>query len=66
MDRLKEFRDQSKEELQAVLQDLSKEIYVMRNEISMTRKIDKPHLLRKKKRDRARVLTLLNQKGAKG
>ncbi len=66
MDRLKEFRDQSKEELQAMLQDLSKEIYMMRNEISMTRKIDKPHLLRKKKRDRARVLTLLNQKGAKG
>lgn len=65
MDRLKEFRDQSIEELQALHHDLSQEIYEMKNEISMTRKIEKPHLLRKKKRDRARILTLLNKKGEK-
>lgn len=65
MDKLKEFRDQSKEELKALYHDLSKEIYDMRNEISTTRKMEKPHLLRKKKRDRARVLTLLHQQGEK-
>lgn len=61
MDRMKEFRDQSVEELQALYHDLSQEVYEMKNEISTTRKIEKPHLLRKKKRDRARVLTLLNK-----
>jgi large subunit ribosomal protein L29 len=58
-----EFKDQSAAELKALYYDLSKEIFTMKNEISMTRKIDKPHLLRLKKRNRARVLTVLSQKG---
>lgn len=58
-----DFKDQSVEELKALHQDLSKQIYTMKNEISMTRKIDKPSLLRKAKRDRARALTFLKQKG---
>ena len=37
----------------------------MRNEIKTTHKLDKPHLMRLKKRERARVLTALNQQ-AKG
>ncbi|MDN3507124.1 MAG: 50S ribosomal protein L29 [Simkaniaceae bacterium] len=65
MDTMKEFKDQSVEELKAMFHDLSKSIFEMKNEISTTRKIDKPHLLRKKKRDRARILTLLNRKGDK-
>lgn len=63
MDRTVEFKDQSVEELKALYHDLSKEIFDMKNEISTTRKIEKPHLLRLKKRNRARVLTLLSQKG---
>jgi len=63
MDRMMEFKDQSVEELKALYNDLSKEVYEMKSEIRITRKLDKPHLLRKKKRDRARVLTLLQQKG---
>lgn len=63
MDRTLEFKDQSVEELKALYHDLSKEIFDMKNEISTTRKIEKPHLLRLKKRNRARVLTLLSQKG---
>ncbi len=63
MDRLKEFRDQSVEELRAIYHDLSRDLFNLKNEISTTRKIEKPHLLRKKKRDRARVLTLISQKG---
>ncbi len=61
MNRMMEFKDQSVEELEAILHDLAKEIYEMKNEICMTHKIDKPHLLRKKKRDRVRVLTVLNK-----
>ncbi len=65
MSKIAEFKDQSKEELKALYHDLSKEIFDMKNEISATRKIEKPHLLRLKKRNRARVLTLLSQKGEK-
>ena len=34
----------------------------MKSEFSITRKLEKPHLLRDKKRDRARVMTVINQK----
>ena len=39
----------------------------MKCELRITRKTEKPHLLREKKKDRARVLTALQQKiGGKG
>jgi large subunit ribosomal protein L29 len=60
MKRMLEFKDQSVEELKALYQDLAKEIFDLKNELRMTRKLEKPHLLRKKKKDRARVLTLLS------
>ena len=65
MKRKAEFKDQSVAELQAQHADLRKEIFKMRNELSGAHKLDKPHLLRQKKRDCARILTLLNQKGNK-
>lgn len=60
----KELRNQSPEELQAFSIDLSKEIFELRNELKTTRKLEKPHLIRMKKRDRARALTILQQKKA--
>lgn len=64
MPKAKELRDQSKEELQDLYADLSKEIFELRNELKTTRKLEKPHLIRLKKRDRARVLTVLQEKKA--
>jgi large subunit ribosomal protein L29 len=64
MSRASKFRDQSVDELKALNQDLSKEIFQLTNEIRITRKVEKPHLLREKKRDRARVLTILREKEA--
>lgn len=58
----KELREQSAEELKTLCGDLSKEIYDLKNELSTARKLEKPHLLRTKKRDRARVMTVLRQK----
>ena len=66
MDRMVEFKDQTVEELKALYLDFSKEMFNMKNELRITRKIEKPHLSRKKRRDRARLLTLLNQKGQEG
>lgn len=63
MPKAQEFKDQSAQELSALYRDLSKEIYDLTNEFKITRKIEKPHLIRAKKRDRARVLTFLRQKG---
>jgi large subunit ribosomal protein L29 len=59
-----ELRDQTVEELEAMQADLSKEIYDLMNEFRMTRKMEKPHLIRQKKRTRARVLTIIREKAA--
>ncbi|MGC1878344.1 MAG: 50S ribosomal protein L29 [Rhabdochlamydiaceae bacterium] len=58
----KELRDQSPEELKAIYQDLSKELFELRNEIKVNQKNDKSHQLRAKKKDRARVMTILSEK----
>ncbi len=58
----KELREQSVEDLKASRDDLSKEIFNLRSEKKLARKLEKPHLLRQKKRDRARVLTVLSEK----
>lgn len=62
MTKAKDYRDQSVEELRALYQDLSKELFQLRNEMKITRKMEKPHLLREKKKDRARVMTILREK----
>ena len=65
MDRMKEFKDQSIKDLKALYPQLAKELFEMKNELRTTKKLDKPHLIAKKRRDRARVLTLINQQEAK-
>lgn len=62
MAKAKELRDQSIEELKAIYADLSKELFQMRNEMKVTRKIEKSHLVRVKKKNRARVMTILREK----
>lgn len=62
MSKKKEFENQSVEELKATYLELSKKMFEMRNEISTTHKIEKAHLLRNAKRDRARVMTILNRR----
>jgi large subunit ribosomal protein L29 len=57
-----EFRDQSVEELIARENDLRKEIFAMRNKHSQDKKLEKPHELRMKRKDLARLLTILREK----
>lgn len=64
MQEASKLRDQTVDELKANLLDLSKEIYRLKNELRMTRKMEKPHLIKSLKRDRARILTVLSEKTA--
>jgi len=57
-----ELKDLSVVELQAMEQSLGREVFDLRNLLSMQRKLEQPHLLRAKRHERARVLTLLTQK----
>lgn len=60
--RNKEFQNQSIQELQAAAKDLGRELFLLRSELSVNRKLDKPHLLKQTRKDRARALTFLTQK----
>jgi len=62
MKKISEWRDQSSEELEHQLRELSKEIFTLRNTFKMTRKIEKSHLIKEKKRTRARIMTLLRER----
>ncbi len=57
-----DLQNQAEQELVVLASDLEKEIFQLNNELMMARKVEKPHLIKAKKKDRARVLTILTQK----
>ena len=59
---MNELLNQQAAELKEKYDLLSGEIYSLKSELKIAKKLDKPHELRDKKRDRARVLTALNKK----
>jgi large subunit ribosomal protein L29 len=61
----KELKDQSVKELTAQVHQLDREIYDLRNELATQRKLEKPHLIKEKRKTKARILTLLTQKQQK-
>ena len=58
----KEWNDQSVDELNANVRVLESEIFALRNELATQRKLEKPHMIRSKRKDKARILTILTQK----
>ena len=58
----KELRDQSVEELEAMLEDLKKEKYKNINELRLSKKNEFPHLNLQIRKKIARILTILKEK----
>ncbi|MGA8164241.1 MAG: 50S ribosomal protein L29 [Waddliaceae bacterium] len=58
----KNLRDQSLEELEATLKEVKKELFMMKNESKQAKKLEQPHLLREKKKDIAKLLTVIREK----
>ncbi len=61
-----ELIDLSNDELKAQYDDICRAIFELMNELRVSRKLEKPHELKEKKKDRARILTVLRQKENKG
>lgn len=59
--RKKEEENQSVAEMEAQAADIEREIFALRNELATQRKLEKPHLLKAKRHERARLLTVLTQ-----
>ncbi len=64
--KMKDLVDSSLSDLQAMNRDLAREVFELRNTLAVQRKLDKPHLLKAKRKQRARVLTLLTKKHKEG
>lgn len=62
MIKAKELRDKSVEDLEASYNDTRKELFYLRNKMQHDKKLDQPHLLRMKRREIARLLTILHEK----
>ena len=60
-----ELRDQSDEQLEFMLLDLDKELFELRNELMMTRKLEKSHLIQEKKKIKAKILTIFTERRKK-
>lgn len=58
----KEMRDQTLDELEAAHSDACKELFDLINENQRSKKIEKPHLLRQKRKTIARLLTVITEK----
>ena len=62
MSNIKELRELPEDQLQVHIEDLSKEIYELKNQLARTHKLEKSHHLRDKKKDRARAILALSEK----
>jgi len=60
--KVKELVESSIEELEVRYAEICRSIFSLTNELRSSRKLEKPHIMREKKRDRARLLTVLRQK----
>lgn len=58
----KELRDQSLNELEAMYKETQKELYKLSNEAQRLKKVEKPHLIKKNKKQIARLLTVMTEK----
>lgn len=66
MSNINELRELSLEQLQSLINDLNKEIFDLQNRLAMNRKLEKPHQLKDKKKDRARAMLVFSEKKVKG
>lgn len=62
----KELINLSVEELEGQYEDICRDIFELTNELRVSRKLEKPHELKDKKKDRARIKTVLRQKMNQG
>lgn len=62
MIKTEEIRQQSDEQLEFRLEEIGREIYNLINELKANHKLEKPHLLRSLRKEKARILTIQTER----
>ncbi|OGN59285.1 MAG: 50S ribosomal protein L29 [Chlamydiae bacterium RIFCSPHIGHO2_12_FULL_27_8] len=64
--KLQEIRQEKSERLNERINEIEKELYALKNELKLSRKIEKPHMLKALKKEKARILTILTENNKQG
>jgi large subunit ribosomal protein L29 len=64
MQKAKDFRDQTIDELEALLSDMRKKLFELVNAVKFNKKAEKPHLISQTKKEIARLHTVITEKRA--
>ena len=65
MSNIQELRDMTIDQLEVYIEDLDKQLFKFRNQLASMKRLEKPHLIKDKRRDKARALMVLNEKKEK-
>lgn len=62
MNKAKDLRDQSLEELELAYNETCKKLFLLRGQLRSQKKLEKPHEIQHARRDIARILTVMTEK----
>ena len=54
--------ERNDQELVTRLCEIDSELFALRNELAMNKKLDKPHLIKAKRKEKAQILTMMTLK----
>lgn len=63
--KMKDIREKQEEELLSLEEELRRDLFGLFNEKKINRSLEKPHLIKEKRKALARIKTLLNEKKVK-
>ncbi|NGX34507.1 MAG: 50S ribosomal protein L29 [Candidatus Anoxychlamydiales bacterium] len=62
MENISEIREQAEDQLEFRLTEIDREIFDLVNELKISHKLEKPHLLKSLKKEKAQILTILTER----
>ncbi len=65
MTKAKDLRNESDEQLNSMIADGEKELFDYKNKLALSHKVEKSHCIREKRRDVARIKTILAERKLK-
>ena len=64
--KIEKIKEKNSEQLENMCDDLRKEIFQLKNELAMNRKLEKPHLIKEKRHDLAKAMMVITQRRKEG
>jgi large subunit ribosomal protein L29 len=66
MTKVKDLRNESDDQLVSLIAEREKELFDLKNELALSHKVEKSHVICEKRREIARIKTILTERKLKG